>query len=57
MRVMVIVQATRNSEAGVLPGEQTLAAMGRLDFGDALTPESRAHEDRLRAATEKANPS
>lgn len=144
MRVMVIVQATRNSEAGVLPGEQTLAAMGRFneelatagilqageglhpsssgkrvrfsggrttvvdgpfappgglvagfwiwkvqsmdeavdwarrcpdpmpgeeatleirriheaeDFGDALTPELRAQEDRLRAVTGKANPS
>ncbi len=142
MRVMVIVQATRNSEAGVLPGEETFAAMGRFneelvtagimqageglhpsssgkrvrfsggrttvidgpftppgglvagfwiwkvqsmeeavawarrcpdpmpgeeatleirriyeaeDFGEALTPELRAQEDRLRAATEKAN--
>ena len=31
MRVMVIVQATRNSEAGALPGEETFAAMGRFN--------------------------
>jgi len=34
MRVMVIVKATRNSEAGVLPSEQLLAAMGQ--FNEAL---------------------
>jgi len=28
MRVMVIVKATRNSEAGVMPGEKLLADMG-----------------------------
>ena len=31
MRVMVIVKATRNSEAGVMPGEQLLAAMGKYN--------------------------
>jgi hypothetical protein len=31
MRVMVIVKATRNSEAGVLPGEQLLADMGKYN--------------------------
>ena len=31
MRVMVIVKATKNSEAGVLPGEQLLADMGRFN--------------------------
>jgi hypothetical protein len=34
MRVMVIVKATRNSEAGVLPSEQLLVAMGQ--FNEAL---------------------
>jgi len=34
MRVMVIVKATRNSEAGVMPGEELLAAMGQ--FNEAL---------------------
>ena len=28
MRVMVIVKATKNSEAGVMPSEQLLADMG-----------------------------
>lgn len=31
MRVMVIVKATRNSEAGVLPSEKDFAAMGRFN--------------------------
>ncbi len=31
MRVMVIVKATRNSEAGVLPSEKDLAAMGQFN--------------------------
>lgn len=35
MRVMVIVKATKSSEAGVMPSE--------------LTPELRANEERLRA--------
>jgi len=34
MRVMVIVKATRNSEAGVLPSEELLTAMGH--FNEAL---------------------
>jgi hypothetical protein len=34
MRVMVIVKATRNSEAGVLPSEEFLTAMGH--FNEAL---------------------
>jgi hypothetical protein len=34
MRVMVIVKATENSEAGVLPSEELLAAMG--DFNEQL---------------------
>ena len=31
MRVMVIVKATRNSEAGVMPTEQQLAEMGKFN--------------------------
>jgi hypothetical protein len=31
MRVMVVVKATRNSEAGVMPGEQLLAEMGKFN--------------------------
>src|SRR5262245_58554312 len=31
MRVMVIVKATKNSEAGVMPSEQLLAAMGKYN--------------------------
>lgn len=34
MRVMVIVKATRNSEAGVMPSEQLLTEMGQ--FNEAL---------------------
>ena len=31
MRVMVIVKATRNSEAGVMPGRELLEAMGKYN--------------------------
>jgi hypothetical protein len=31
MKVMVIVKATKNSEAGVMPGEALLAAMGKYN--------------------------
>ena len=31
MRVMVIVKATRNSEAGLMPGEKLLADMGKFN--------------------------
>lgn len=31
MRVMVIVKATRDSEAGILPGEQLLTEMGKFN--------------------------
>lgn len=34
MRVMVIVKATKNSEAGVMPSEKLLAEMGK--FNEAL---------------------
>ena len=51
MRVMVIVKATKNSEAGVMPGEDLLTAMGKyneelvkagiMKGGDGLHPSSR----------------
>ncbi|MBX3258811.1 MAG: YciI family protein [Labilithrix sp.] len=31
MRVMVIVKATKNSEAGIMPGEKLLAEMGKYN--------------------------
>ena len=51
MRFMVIVKASRDSEAGVMPGEQLLAEMGRyneelvnagiMQAGEVLHPSSR----------------
>ncbi len=51
MRVMVMVRATRNSEAGVMPEEKLLADMGRFNeelvkagvmlAGEGLHPSSR----------------
>lgn len=51
MRVMVIVKATKNSEAGVMPSEQLISAMGKyneelasagiLQAGEGLQPSSR----------------
>jgi hypothetical protein len=51
MRVMVIVKATKNSEAGVMPGETLLAEMGAFNeelvkagimlAGDGLHPSSK----------------
>jgi hypothetical protein len=51
MRVMVLVKATEQSEAGVLPGEELLTAMGRYNeelvkagimlAGEGLHPSSR----------------
>lgn len=50
MKVMVIVKATKNSEAGVMPGEDLLVAMGKYNeelvkagillAGDGLKPSS-----------------
>ncbi|GAA5149279.1 YciI family protein [Prosthecobacter algae] len=31
MRVMVMIKATKNSEAGVMPGEELLTAMGKFN--------------------------
>src|SRR5688572_19204832 len=51
MRVMVIVKATKNSEAGVMPSEADFAAMGKFNEelvkagimldGDGLQPSSK----------------
>ena len=51
MRFMILVKADRNSEAGVMPSEQLLAAMGRfneelvkagvLQAGEGLHPSSK----------------
>ena len=57
MRVMVMVKATKNSEAGVMPGEQLLADMGRFNeelvkagimlAGEGLHPSSRGKRVRF----------
>lgn len=57
MRVMVFVKATRNSEAGVMPTEELLAAMGRYNeelvkagillAGEGLHPSSRGKRIRF----------
>lgn len=57
MRVMVIVKATKNSEAGVMPGEDLLAAMGRYNeelvkagimlAGEGLHPSSKGKRVRF----------
>ncbi|HEX2572694.1 MAG TPA: YciI family protein [Polyangia bacterium] len=57
MRVMVIVKATKNSEAGVMPGEQLIADMGKFNeelvkagimlAGDGLHPSSRGKRVRF----------
>jgi len=68
MRFMVRIRATPTSEAGGLPDEKILAAMGQcadelakagvqvaaegLHSGPVLTPELRQQEERLRAEIE-----
>ena len=57
MRVMVIVKATKNSEAGVLPSEKLLADMGKFNeelvkagvmlAGDGLHPSSKGKRVRF----------
>lgn len=61
MRVMVIVKATRESEAGVMPGEELLAAMGRFNeelvqagvllAGEGLHPSSKGKRVRFGGTT------
>lgn len=57
MRVMVIVKATRNSEAGVMPREELLAEMGKfneelvkagvMQAGEGLHPSSKGKRVRF----------
>ena len=57
MRVMVIVKATKNSEAGAMPSEQLLAEMGKYNeelvkagimlAGEGLHPSSRGKRVRF----------
>ena len=57
MRVMVMVKATKNSEAGVMPSEKLLAAMGKFNeelvkagvmlAGDGLHPSKKAKRVRF----------
>jgi hypothetical protein len=57
MRVMVIVKATKNSEAGVMPSEKLLADMGKFNeelvkagimlAGDGLQPSSKGKRVRF----------
>jgi hypothetical protein len=57
MRVMVIIKATKNSEAGVMPSEKLLADMGRFNeelvkagvmlAGEGLHPSRRGKRVRL----------
>ena len=51
MRVMVIIKATKNSEAGAMPSEALeLRPLFEVDaFGDEMTPELRDKQARLRA--------
>ncbi len=60
MRVMVIVKATKNSEAGVMPSEKLLADMGKFNeelvkagimlAGEGLHPSSKGKRVRFSAA-------
>ncbi|HLT39544.1 MAG TPA: YciI family protein [Enhygromyxa sp.] len=57
MRVMVMVKATKNSEAGVMPSEQLIAEMGKFNeelikagvmlAGDGLHPSSKGKRVRF----------
>ncbi len=61
MRVMVIVKATKNSEAGVMPSEKLLADMGQFNeqlvkagvmlAGDGLHPSSKGKRVRFAGGT------
>jgi hypothetical protein len=61
MRVMVMVKATRESEAGVMPSEELLAAMGRYNdelvkagvmlAGEGLHPSAKGKRVRFAGST------
>jgi len=46
MRFMVIVKATQDSEAGVLPSEELLTAMGKYNE-EQFTPELKEQAERV----------
>jgi hypothetical protein len=51
MRFMMLVKASKDSETGVMPSEQELAAMG--EYNEELTPELREQEERYREQAAK----
>jgi hypothetical protein len=61
MRVMVIIKATRNSEAGLMPSEQLFTEMGNfneslvkagvMEAGEGLHPSSRGKRVRISGGT------
>jgi hypothetical protein len=61
MRVMVLIKADRNTEAGVMPGEELLSAMGRFNeelvkagimlAGEGLQPSSKGKRVRFAGPT------
>jgi len=63
MKVMVIVKATKNSEAGVLPSEELITAMGKFNeelvkagimlAGDGLRPSSQGKRVRFSGGTKR----
>lgn len=63
MRFMILVKATRDSEAGVMPSEQMLAEMGRfneelvkagvMEAGEGLHPSSKGARVRFSGADRK----
>jgi hypothetical protein len=63
MRVMVMVKATKNSEAGVMPSEELLAAMGKFNeqllragillAGEGLHPSSKGKRIQLSGGKRK----
>jgi hypothetical protein len=66
MRFMILVKATRESEAGVMPSEQLLAEMGRfnedlvkagvMQAGEGLHPSSKGARVRFSGADRKVTP-
>ena len=61
MRVIVMVKATKNSEAGVMPSEKLLTEMGKfneelvkagiMEAGEGLTPSSKGKRVRFRVGS------
>jgi hypothetical protein len=63
MKVMVIIKATKNSEAGIMPSEELLTAMGQYNeelvgagillAGEGLTPSARGKRIQFSGATRR----